>query len=217
MPSATLVIFGAGLDDVSLASNFFAFIKLYLRISECEVTAISSIDLGPLVESGPLIHGYQRLSGRQFVWTKHERDHRLHPYRVVPVHDIKNTIFQWIAAHNIPTAEVLTMVFVGHGVQGSGKFCIGSGATGTLLCPGELIDHLNGILAGLGVNLAFLSCYSGGWVDEIRMNRQHQKTFVHAACESDEEAGPFRPGRCLPLWSVWRSGCIDYPAIWTDG
>ena len=24
------------------------------------------------------------------------------------------------------------------------------------------------------------------------MNCQHQKTFVHAACESDEEAGPFR-------------------------
>ena len=60
MPSATLVIFGAGLDDISLASNFFAFIKLYLRIAECEVTAVSSIDLGPMVESGPLIHGYQR-------------------------------------------------------------------------------------------------------------------------------------------------------------
>ena len=77
------------------------------------------------------------------------------------------------------------MILVGHGVVDSSEFRIGSGAFGALLYLGELITH---ILAGLRINL---SCYSGRWVDEIRLNCLHRKTFIHAACESDE-AGSFQ-------------------------
>jgi hypothetical protein len=193
MPSATLIVFGGTLLDGSLASNFFAFIKLYLRVPECEVTAIASCDLGSLVETGPLLHGYEKSqSGRIPVWTKYERDHRLHPYRIVPPANMKNTIFQWISSHDINAINVMTLVFIAHGGRAHGEICLGTGNAQVRLFPQELMPHLNQLHAGPRINLTFLSCYSGKWVDEVRLNCTHLNTFVHAVCGSDEVSGPFR-------------------------
>ncbi|KAI5800043.1 hypothetical protein EDC01DRAFT_531485 [Geopyxis carbonaria] len=185
-----LVVFGGGIGDDDIVSDFAGFSKYFREDQKAEVTSISSIDLGVFIRDEPLLFGKEGCEfGRRKVYSAEEHTAAAGNffYTLVAEQSLKPTILNWSenVAHRAQAGDSVLLIFCAHG-HPDGRIQLG-------LTPGlestlewfEISVSLNKFSTGISVTILNSACYSGGWARNIR-NTSTGRELIHAACQSGD-------------------------------
>lgn len=183
----TLIVFGGGIFDPALATNFVMLVKKF-KADGHNPTCLSSINICSMVEmAGPLLFGRVDL-GRHieiYNWEEAKR-----PFYKIVHENLKKEVLDWMqkVSKKVQTGDRITIILIAHGSKHGHGIILGSQS----LTKKEVTSALSIMPDGIRILIVNGGCFSGMWVDLARELSPKKDIMVETAATKDQKAWNYR-------------------------